>query len=180
MVTAHFRGMARYNRWANLRLYDAAAHLSEPDYKRPRGAFFSSLHGTLNHILAADLIWLRRLTETGEAPDRLDAELGETLPALRAAREEADARFIALTDSYYQEDFDHSLRYTDMAGQRHSVPLAQVLAHVFNHQTHHRGQAHCLLSQAGQKPPPLDLIYFVYETQDIDTRAAARTGPRDV
>jgi len=68
----HFRTFARYNRWANARLYAAAAVLPDGDYRADRGAFFGSLHGTLNHILVGDRVWLARITGRGEAPKRLD------------------------------------------------------------------------------------------------------------
>ena len=85
-MTARYVMFAAYNRWANRRLYDAAAELSDTDYRADRGAFFKSVHGTLNNLLVADRIWMHRLTGEGEAPDRLDAVLHDDLagPRLRA------------------------------------------------------------------------------------------------
>src|SRR5829696_3211065 len=90
----HFAMMAGYNAWCNERLYDVAAQLADADYRADRGAFFKSVHGTLNHILAADRIWMRRFTGEGEAPNRLDAILFENFAELRAAREKEDARVV--------------------------------------------------------------------------------------
>ena len=84
--SAHYRMFARYNEWANGRLYEAAGQLSVEQYRADRGAFFKSVHGTLNHLLVTDRIWMQRFTGEGEAPDRLDAILFETFDELRAAR----------------------------------------------------------------------------------------------
>ena len=78
----HFMMFAAYNRWANARIYDAAAELSDEDYRRDVGAFFRSMHGTLNHLLATDRIWMKRFTGQGETPNSLDAILfGDLAPA---------------------------------------------------------------------------------------------------
>jgi uncharacterized damage-inducible protein DinB len=126
-MKAHFDTFAQYNAWANRRLYDAAADLSDADYRADRGAFFKSMHGTLNHLLVTDRIWMQRITGQGDAPDRLDAIL-----------------------------FDDLVATPEMFEQ----PLAPALAHLFNHQTHHRGQAHMILTSLGRKAPELDLLYF--------------------
>src|SRR6266567_8729614 len=95
---AHYRMFGRYNAWANSRLYDATARLSAAQYRADRGAFFKSVHGTLNHLLATDRIWMKRFTGEGEAPDRLDAILHERLADLRAARESEDQRIVRWID----------------------------------------------------------------------------------
>src|SRR5260370_22332210 len=94
----HFAMMAGYNRWANERLYEAARALPDADYRAQRGAFFGSLHGTLNHLLVADRIWMHRFTGNGPAPTRLDEILFEDLAALEAARIEEDERIVAHID----------------------------------------------------------------------------------
>ena len=107
----HFAMLAAYNAWCNRRLYDAAAALPEADYHADRGAFFKSLHGTLNHILVADRIWMKRLTGEGEAPTRLDAILFDDLASLRRARAAEDARIIAYVDRLSEADLAGLLRY---------------------------------------------------------------------
>ena len=90
-----FAMLAGYNAFANGRVYGAAAQLSDAEYRADRGAFFKSMHGTLNHLLVADRLWLRRFTGEGDAPNRLDAILFEDFLELRAAREAEDARIAA-------------------------------------------------------------------------------------
>jgi hypothetical protein len=83
-MKAHYAALARYNAWANRQLYDAAAELSDDEYRADRGAFFKSMHGTLNHLLTADQVWMHRFTGQGPSPDRLDMIQHETLADLRA------------------------------------------------------------------------------------------------
>jgi uncharacterized damage-inducible protein DinB len=161
----HFMMLAAYNAWCNRRLYDAAARLPDADYRADRGAFFKSVHGTLNHLLAADRIWLRRFTGEGEAPNRLDAILFETLPELRRAREVEDARIIDYIDRLSAIDLAGRIRYQTISNPATiEQPLASTIIHFFNHQTHHRGQAHCLLTGFGLDAPSFDLILFQRET----------------
>ena len=160
-MKAHYATFARYNAWANRHLYDAAAKLSDADYRADRGAFFKSMHGTLNHLLATDRIWMQRFTGTGEAPQRLDAILHERLADLRAAREAEDGRIVAYIEGLDEAAFAGVIRYRRVSTPEEFVqPLAPALAHWFNHQTHHRGQAHMILTSLGKTAPELDLLYF--------------------
>ena len=156
---------AAYNRWANERLYAAAARLAEADYRADRGAFFKSVHGTLNHLMVGDRIWMQRFTGTGAAPDRLDAILYDDFSALQAARQEEDARIVRYIDGLSETDLAGRIRYRTMV-QPATVEqeLAPALDHFFNHQTHHRGQVHCLLTGIAGDCPSLDLIVFQRET----------------
>jgi uncharacterized damage-inducible protein DinB len=159
--------LARYNAWANRRIYDAAARLADADYRGDRGAFFGSVHGTLNHLLATDRIWMRRFTGEGEAPDRLDAILFEELAPLRAARETEDARIAGWVDGLTPERLAATIRYSPLSNPGSiEQPLGPALVHLFNHQTHHRGQVHGLLTAIGGRDaaPSLDLIAFQRET----------------
>lgn len=160
-----FEMLAGYNRWANGQLYAAAGELGETDYRADRGAFFRSMHGTLNHILAADRIWMRRFTGRGEAPDRLDAILFEGRGELAQARQAEDERILAYVEGLCESAFEGTFHYRTISNPRDiSQPLAPALIHFFNHQTHHRGQAHCLLTQIAGRAPSLDLILFQRET----------------
>lgn len=171
----HLRAMAAYNRWANRRLYAAAAGLPDAEYRRHAGAYFGGLHGTLNHLLAADRIWMRRFEGAGEAPARLDAVLFDRLQDLRAAREREDERIIAHVDGLSAADLDADFAYTNTSGKPHRQPRWEALAHFFNHQTHHRGQAHAVLTRLGvAEPPPLDLLAMQREAA---ATAAARSPP---
>lgn len=160
-MKSHFAMMAAYNAWCNERVYEAAAQLSETDYHADRGAFFKSVSGTLNHLLATDRIWLRRVTGTGEAPDRLDAVLFDRLSDLWPARRTEDQRIIAYVEGLSDDDLAARIRYRSLTNPTEiEQPLAPILAHVFNHQTHHRGQVHGLLTGLGVEAPVLDLVAF--------------------
>lgn len=161
----HFDALARYNRWANRRLYDAAAQLSDAQFREDRGAFFRSVHGTLNHILVADRVWLERIEGAGPKPSALDEILHDDFADLRAAREAEDERILRVLAATPDERFESVLSYRSMAGTPHELPFAQVLTHIFNHQTHHRGQAHGLLSQFGLEAPSIDFVYFLLESK---------------
>jgi uncharacterized damage-inducible protein DinB len=163
MKLDYFRSFARYNQWANRRLYAACAALPEPEYMKPRASFFGSLHATLNHILVADRIWMGRLVGHDPGIKALDQMLYGDLAGLRVAREAEDAQIIAFVEGLDEPTFNTTLRYKSMAGKAQATPLRWVLAHLFNHQTHHRGQAHGLLSQTAVPPPELDLIYYLRE-----------------
>jgi uncharacterized damage-inducible protein DinB len=157
----HFRQLAAYNAWANARLYAAALDLPDEAYRRNVGLFFASLHGTLNHLLATDRIWLKRLTGQGEAPGRVDAILFEARAALARARLAEDARMQATTEGYDEAALGATLDYHTTSGAPQRQRVADILAHLFNHQTHHRGQAHAGLSiLTGREPPSLDLLMF--------------------
>lgn len=163
----HFRMMARYNGWANRRLYDAAEALPDASYREDRGAFFGSVHGTLNHLVVTDRIWMRRFTGDGPTHQRLDERPYETLPDLRAAREAEDERIAGWIDGLDDAALAGAFTYTPVTiPEPVTQPLSPALAHFFNHQTHHRGQVHCLLTQISGEAPPLDLIYYQRETGD--------------
>lgn len=157
----HFEMFAAYNRWANGRIYAAAADLTEDELGRNMGAFFGSALGTLNHILVGDRIWMKRFTGEGEIPASLEAILHPTLGALNAAREAEDERIVAWTGSLTDKALSGRFTYMTVTDMRTvSQRLAPALAHLFNHQTHHRGQVHMILTALGRPSLQLDLIYF--------------------
>jgi uncharacterized damage-inducible protein DinB len=157
----HFRQLAAYNRWANARLYAAALDLSDKGYRLHIGVFFGSLHGTLNHLLLSDRLWLKRLTGEGDHPSQLDAILYEDRAELTRARIAEDKRLIAVVDKYDDAALSKLHSYRTTSGMPHSQVIADILLHLFNHQTHHRGQAHaCLSILTGAEPPSLDLLVF--------------------
>jgi uncharacterized damage-inducible protein DinB len=163
----HLAMFAGYNRWANRRLYAAARALPDSDYRTPRGAFFGSLHGTLNHLVVADRIWLRRFTGEGPVHTKLDEVLFDDIDALGAVREAEDERIVRYVDGLSEADLAATFTYrTIVQPMDVTQPLAPALAHFFNHQTHHRGQAHGLVSAiAGNAAAPsLDLILYQRET----------------
>jgi uncharacterized damage-inducible protein DinB len=152
--------LARYNRWMNARLYALCAELTDEERKRDRGAFFRSIHGTLNHLLLADLVWLSRFTgDTSRTCNirSLDQELYADFGELRAARAEADAAIEAWVATLTPDDLGGALRYS-RRGEPIEHPLWWAAIHLFNHQTHHRGQLTTLLTQAGRDPGVTDLV----------------------
>ena len=158
---AHFARLARYNQWANKRLYAACASLPEAEYLKSRRAFFKSLHGTLSHILIADRLWLARFENKPQPYQQLDHIPYAELAGLRVAREAEDARILRVVEAIEESAFARPFTYRNMEGETLALPLDQLLTHLFNHQTHHRGQAHDQLSQTGIEPPELDFLYFI-------------------
>jgi uncharacterized damage-inducible protein DinB len=154
----HFARMARYNAWANERLYGLAFALPDALYRKHVGAYFKSLHGTLNQLLTTGRIWLWRLTGEGTHPDRLDAIVFDELAALAAARRQQDQRLIRFVDGTLDSDLAKLCDYRTLGGAPHQQVLGDILAHLANHQTHHRGQAHGILSALGVEPLSLDLL----------------------
>ena len=160
-MKAHFQMLAGYNAFANDLIYAAAAALPDGLYRADRGAFFKSMCGTLNHLLVADRIWMRRFTGQGDAPARLDAILFEDLALLQQARQAEDRRVCAFADALTPAQLEGLLVYQRVtAFEKIGQSLASALAHFFNHQTHHRGQAHAILTGLGVAAPSLDLLLF--------------------
>ena len=158
---------AGYNVWANERLYNAAEKLSDEEYRADRGVFFKSVHGTLNHLLVADRIWMKRFTGQGEAPTTLDAVLFEDLASLRAARDREDARISAYVSGLTDEELAANFTYLTIVNPKTvKQPLAPALDHFFNHQTHHRGQLHGVLTglRGRDFAPSFDMIIYQRET----------------
>ena len=159
MRTEQVRVLAAYNAWMNDKLYAACATASDEERKRDRGAFFSSIHGTLNHLLLADSVWMGRFEAQPFAFTSLDQELCATFDDLRARRKEMDARIGRWAAALTEAALDAKLTYTSALSKRSFAPtLWKVVLHFFNHQAHHRGQLTALLSQAGVDYGSTDLI----------------------
>lgn len=148
---------ARYNRLANEKLYEACARLSDEERRRDLGAFFRSVHGTLNHLVLGDTIWMTRFEGGSHPSTDLDAILFDKFEALREARGAMDRRIEAFFAALPAGFLERSLHYANNAGIESRDPAHVILPHFFNHQTHHRAQVHTLLSQLGRDPPVLDL-----------------------
>lgn len=159
-MKAHFEKFSSYNQWANTQLYAAAADLSTEEKNRNLDGFFTSLLHTLNHILVADLIWMERLEGARPKPESLDTILCRNLSELASLRADTDQRLIQLTRNLTAEQLQGFLDYKTSKGVACHDRISEIMTHVFNHQTHHRGQCHHMLSQLGKSPPPLDMMYF--------------------
>jgi uncharacterized damage-inducible protein DinB len=163
-MKTHFVMMANYNAWANARLFRMAGALADELYRKEVGAYFHSLHGTLNHLLVADRIWMRRLTGSGDHPDKLNATICDDLSSLRAARVAEDSRIAGFVQGLAEAAFEEFLDYRMLNGAPQRQRRREILAHLFNHQTHHRGQAHAILTVLGvTEPDPLDLLIMQRE-----------------
>ena len=166
-MKSRYQMFAGYNAWANERLFAAAATVPDAEYRADRGAFFKSLHGTLNHLLVGDRMWMRRFTGAGQQPASLDAILHDDFESLRAARRKEDTLIARYVERLSEADLTGTLRYrTVVRPQTIEQALAPALDHFFNHQTHHRGQAHTLLTGilGNDATPSLDLIFYQRET----------------
>lgn len=162
MLFEHFQTMAGYNAWANGEVFAVAAGLPDGEYRKPRSAaFFGSLHGTLNHLLIVDRLWFSRIDGRDPGALRLDQILHEDLGDLTAARRAEDERIVALVEDLGPDGIAGDRSFKDTKGHSWTMAVATMLATVFNHQTHHRGQAHALLKDAGAAPPSLDLPVYL-------------------
>jgi uncharacterized damage-inducible protein DinB len=164
MITAEFaRTMAAYNSWQNRSLYAAAATLDDGARRLDRGAFWRSIHGTFNHLLWGDRMWMSRF-DGWPAPAlaiRDSHTLVDDFASLLAQRVEADGRIAAWAARLEDRDLAGPLTwFSGSAGREMTKPRALLVAHMFNHQTHHRGQAHAMLTAAGARPEATDLPWM--------------------
>lgn len=164
MITpGYLQTMARYNRWQNESLYGAASSLSDEERRKDRGAFFGSIHATLAHIAWADQIWMSRLGgwEPPEGGIAQSTGAGLDWQTLAARRKEMDERLIAWADSAGEADISGDLTwYSGAVGKELTRPRWVCIVQVFNHQTHHRGQVHAMLTAAGAKPEDTDVPFM--------------------
>jgi uncharacterized damage-inducible protein DinB len=152
--------MARYNRWQNQNLYGSADKLSDEDRKRDRGAFFGSIHGTLDHLLWADRIWMSRFAGTEKPPGGIRESVSQhpDWQELERAREVFDETILRWAQSLDPRWLEGDLTWFSGAAQKEiSRPSWILVTHFFNHQTHHRGQVHCMITQCGIRPADTDL-----------------------
>jgi uncharacterized damage-inducible protein DinB len=161
--TAYVRRMARYNRWQNANLYGVADTLPDSERQRERGAFFGSLHRTLSHLVWADQIWMSRFAGTPQPAGGIadSASLYPDWDAMKRTRNALDDTMIAWADGLGTPWLAGEFSYFAKASQRNvTAPKWVLVTHMFNHQTHHRGQVHCMLTQAGGKPHDTDLPFL--------------------
>lgn len=158
-----YRAMAFNNLWANHRLLSACAGLSQDDFVAPRTGFFPSLRATLNHILIVDRFYIDAMEGGRLGPAAwADPEPCATLPALHAAQEEMDRRLIAVVEAAAGTELAHFVEVHRGSRIQHER-LDRLLLHLFQHQVHHRGQAHAMLSGTAVAPPQLDEFFPVGE-----------------
>jgi len=169
-IIDHVRLLARYNQWMNEKVYHACAKLSEESLRRDRKAFFGSISGTLNHLLVADVLWLKRFNShprgynslqamTAMAnPVTLDQIMAPSLTEWHAMRQHLDEMMVNWSTEMVEQDLDAVLEYRSMSGEARENTFGDLVLHLFNHQTHHRGQVTTLLSQEGVDVGATDLL----------------------
>lgn len=156
-----FHLLTEYNRWMNGQLYAVCTTIPDEERKRDMGAFFRSIHGTFNHLLLADRVWLGRLTGTPYRVDSLAQELYADFEILRQEREKEDRRLTAWVEQLEGRDLDRVISYTSiMNKQPRRFRIELILTHLFHHQTHHRGQVTTLISQLGHDFGETDLAFM--------------------
>ncbi|MBD2578979.1 DinB family protein [Oscillatoria sp. FACHB-1406] len=149
-AAAHSQLMAQYNQWMNSRLYELCATLPDTELRKERGAFFKSIYATLNHIAYGDLAFLSRFTGNPSVVPEPGDDLFGTFDLLRVQRAALDRRILVWSEALSPAWLAESLTYTSkIDGKTRTVPKWILVAHMFNHQTHHRGQVTTLLSQMG-------------------------------
>ncbi len=152
---------ARYNAWANKRLHAACAELDREALWLDRKAFFKSIMGTLNHTLLADVLYRQRLEKKPVTFKKLNEILHQDFEPLRQHQQENDAWYISYCDDLSDDALDGTLSFdTVETGEYFSLPLRRCLTNLFQHQIHHRGHVHHMLSHAGIDPPPVDFIKY--------------------
>lgn len=172
-MLGQFTLLADYNIWMNDKVYAAASQLSDAELKENRGAFFGSIHGTLNHLLVADRIWLQRFAHHFSTPSTLewvsqlprptalDEMLFNDFQEMREHRQILDLSIKDWVISLSLTDLQQILEYSSMKGIPARKPFAGVLLHFFNHQTHHRGQVTTLFAQLGKDVGPTDFLLLI-------------------
>jgi uncharacterized damage-inducible protein DinB len=169
-LAQHFLEMARNNSWANHRLHAACASLDDGELKAPRASFFGSIHRTLSHILIVDWYYLDALERGGRGQALYaDPEPYGRLADLTAAQRVSDRRLLAYCEALGEATLGATVELEREGGVRHPERVPDVLAHLLQHQIHHRGQVHAMLSGTRVSPPQLD-EYFLAED------AALRVG----
>ena len=152
-----FRMLARYNRIANERLYEKCGQLDPAEYRKQRHGSFGSIHGLLNHLLLGDRIWMSRFSGGGNTTPPLNSILFDTFDELRLARVAQDEEIEAFFATAGNDFLERQLSYVNNQGKDYVETVPVAVLHFFNHQTHHRGQVHVMISQTDVKPPSLDM-----------------------
>ena len=163
-LVRHFRALARNSAWANDRLLGACEGLDEAAFAAPRTGFFPSLRATLNHLLVVDIYYLDAIEENGRGLAAFFPHPDFAEPAaLRVAQAEADRRLIGVCDRLGAEDLDRTVVTLRDPDGRPRERIDALLAHLFQHQIHHRGQAHAMLAGTGVAPPQLDEFFLDFD-----------------
>jgi uncharacterized damage-inducible protein DinB len=166
----NFELLAKYNSWMNEQLFEMTSKLSGEELTADSGAFFKSILGTLNHILVGDIIWLKRFSTHHQSfsslsyiadlptPLSLSQVIYSDLNQLRDVRSKMDGVLVQFSIELTEQSLTESLSYTNTAGLSSTKNFGSLIQHLFNHQTHHRGQVTVLLSQLGFNVESTDFL----------------------
>ncbi len=162
MITPQYcQVMARYTRWMNERLYALIATIDDAERKRDRGAFFGSMHRTLNHLLWGDRMWLGRFIDEPCDAAPFGADLYDDFAELQREREITDRKILNWAGNVSADWLATTITYrSKVDGKQRELPASMAAIHLFNHGTHHRGQLTTLLKQAGHDPGSTDLPFM--------------------
>ena len=159
-----FQALCRYNVWMNDKLYAVCGEMPDEMRKEDRGAFFRSVHGTLNHLLLADRVWLGRFTGQPFVVQSLDQELYSDFARLWEERRKTDAEIARWLESLGEEQLQAPFTFSTFTNpQEYTLPLWQAALHLFNHQAHHRGQLTTLMNQLGYDSGVTDLMWMLLQ-----------------
>ena len=157
--------MSKYNTWVNAHIFNLCSSISDSEYRLDRGVFFGSIHNTLNHILLVDRLWVTRLMGgEDKSIHSLDQILYEDFEELQNAQIEGDQLLEKFADNLDDSGLAERINYQRMDGRHASQTVQEILSTLFNHQTHHRGQIHAMLTQAGFKNsdlPDIDIVDYL-------------------
>ena len=162
----NFQLFSNFNKWTNNKIITFCKKLTENEYKKDRKAFFSSIHGTLNHLLVVDRAFTSRIEGRKYDLKNLNQILYENLFQLEGARIKEDNNLIDLVNNLSEESINKEITYQNFEAKKTTCTINMMLITMFNHQTHHRGQVHNMLSQAGMKPPQIDIPDFITYLSD--------------
>lgn len=178
MITPHYcQLMGRYNRWMNERLYAVLAEIPDDERKRDRGAFFASMHGTLNHLLWGDRMWLGRFIDEPCTFPAFGADMFAEFAELAREREVTDRKILDWAGNVTAAWLDGTLSYTSKVdGRTRVMPRAIAVLQLFNHGTHHRGQLTTLLAQAGRDPGATDIPWLPGVVRFVDATPSPGTS----
>jgi uncharacterized damage-inducible protein DinB len=163
---SYFLMLAYYNQWANQQLYTRLLQLTPAQLNLDCGGYFQSLLKTANHLLVGDVLWFERINAWPSSDYALDQLLYADIELLRLKRDEIDQCLVDFISTFNAAFASHWISYL-RRNIHYREPLTEVLAHLFNHQTHHRGQMHSMLLQLTGESLALDLIYFQREHANL-------------
>lgn len=158
---SYYQLMAEYNLWMNQKIYAICSNIPDEKRKQDLGAFFKSIYGTLNHLLYGDKVWMGRFTNNPFSVKVIAQELYADFDTLKAQRENTDQEILEWSKHLDTEWLSQEFKYTSNVDNKHRIlPNWVLVTHMFNHQTHHRGQVTTLIKQLGYNPGDTDIPWL--------------------